>query len=179
MHSFLLYNALECLSWHNDRNEVNLMNPAHVHLLLNHIPVLGTGFGLILLIVAILRKSEELRKACLGTFVVITLLAIPAYLTGDPAENVVKNLPGVSKSIIEAHDDAASASLIVLSILGVVSLVGCILVWMSRPTPQWFTILLLALSLIATGMMAWTANLGGQIRHSEVRSEAVTPAPTH
>jgi uncharacterized membrane protein len=153
------------------------MNLAHVHLLLNHIPVLGTAFGLILLIVAILRNSEELRKACLGTFVVVALLAIPTYLTGDPAEDIVKNLPGVSKSIIEAHDDAASASLIALSILGAVSLFGSIFMRKSRPTPQWFTILLLGLSLIATGMMAWTANLGGQIRHSEVRSEAVTPAP--
>ncbi|MBZ5551163.1 MAG: hypothetical protein LAO21_00485 [Acidobacteriia bacterium] len=154
------------------------MNLAHVHLLLNHIPVLGTGFGLILFIVALLRKSEELRKACHGTFVVVALLAIPAYLTGDPAERVVKNLPGVSKSIIEAHDDAASASLIALSILGVVSMVGFILMWKSRPVPQWFTILLLALALIVTGMMAWTANLGGQIRHTEVRSGAAAPTPS-
>jgi uncharacterized membrane protein len=153
------------------------MNLAHVHLLLNHIPVLGTVFGLILLIIAILRKSEELRKVCLGTFVVVTLLAIPVYLTGDPAENIVKNLPGVSKPTIDAHDDAAGASLIALSILGVVSLAGLILEWKSRPAPRWFGTLLLALSLIATGMMAWTANLGGQIRHSEVRSGSVTPSP--
>ncbi|MBZ5534652.1 MAG: hypothetical protein LAO31_01755 [Acidobacteriia bacterium] len=153
------------------------MNLAHVHLLLNHIPVLGTVFGLILLIVAVLRKSEELRKVSLGTFVVVTLLAIPVYLTGDPAEDIVKNLPGVSKSTIDAHDDAAGASLIALSILGVVSLAGLILTWKSRPAPRWFATLLLALSIVATGMMAWTANLGGQIRHSEVRSGGVTPAP--
>ncbi len=39
------------------------MNPAHVHLWLNHLPVVGTFFGLLLLLVAILRRSAEL-PAC-------------------------------------------------------------------------------------------------------------------
>lgn len=31
---------------------------------------------------------------------------------------------------------------------------------------------LLAASLIVSGLMAWTANLGGKIRHTEIRSNA-------
>jgi uncharacterized membrane protein len=150
------------------------MNLAHVHLLLNHIPVLGTFFGLLLLIIAMVRKSEELKKASLGTFVVVALLAIPTYLTGDPAERIVKDLPGVSKPLIEQHDDAATASLTALSILGVASLAGLFFMRQSRPSPPWFALVLLGLSIITAGMMAWTANLGGQIRHSEVRSSAVS-----
>jgi hypothetical protein len=38
------------------------VNPAHLHLLLNHIPVLGIAFGLALVSLALLRKSEELKK---------------------------------------------------------------------------------------------------------------------
>jgi uncharacterized membrane protein len=154
------------------------MNFAHVHLLLNHIPVLGTFFGLLLLIFAVLRKSEEVKKASLWTFVVVALLAIPTYLTGDPAERIVKDLPGVSKPMIEVHDDAATASLTALSILGVASLAGLYFMRQSRSSPPWFALALLGLSMITAGMMAWTANLGGQIRHSEVRANSVS-ASTH
>ena len=83
------------------------MNPAHLHLMLNHIPVLGMAFGLALVSLALLRKSEELKRISLGFLIVIALLAIPAYLTGEPAEELVENLPGVSKSSIEQHEEAA------------------------------------------------------------------------
>ena len=35
---------------------------------------------------------------------------------------------------------------------------------------------MLATSLLVGGLMAWTANLGGQIRHTEIRSGANAPA---
>ena len=64
------------------------MNATHLHLMLNHIPVLGTVFGLGLLVFALWRKSEELKKAALGIFLIVALLAVPVYLTGEPAEGV-------------------------------------------------------------------------------------------
>lgn len=62
------------------------MNPAHLHLMLNHIPVLGTAFCMVLVGSALIQKSEELKRVSLGAFVIVALLAIPAYLTGEPAE---------------------------------------------------------------------------------------------
>ena len=38
------------------------MDPAHLHLMLNHIPVLGTAFGMALIAWALFRKSEELKR---------------------------------------------------------------------------------------------------------------------
>jgi hypothetical protein len=84
------------------------MNPAHLNLILNHIPVLGTAFGMALIAWALFRKSEELKRVSLGVFVVIALLAVPAYLTGEPAEEVVEHLPGVDKPAIEEHEEAAT-----------------------------------------------------------------------
>ena len=69
------------------------MNGAHWHLLINHIPVLGTIFGLGLLAFGWWRKSEEIKKAALGTFVIIALGAVAAFLTGEPAEDTVKGVP--------------------------------------------------------------------------------------
>ena len=65
------------------------MNAPHLHLLLNHIPVLGTAFGLGLLVFALCRKSDELKKAAHGFFLVTALFSVSTYLTGEPAEEVV------------------------------------------------------------------------------------------
>jgi len=43
------------------------MNGAHLHLLLNHIPVIGVPLGLLLLAFAFLRRSEEWKRAALWT----------------------------------------------------------------------------------------------------------------
>jgi len=73
------------------------MNLAHLHLVLNHLPVLGTGFGLALLIFGLWRRSDELKKTALGVLVLVALAAVPVYLTGEPAEELVQAVPGVSK----------------------------------------------------------------------------------
>ena len=50
------------------------MNPAHLHLMLNHIPVLGTAFCMALVGWALILKSEELKRVSLGAFVIVALL---------------------------------------------------------------------------------------------------------
>jgi len=51
------------------------MNWAHVHLILNHIPLIGIGFVILLLIIALVRRSSELIKVAL-TFVIIVALSL-------------------------------------------------------------------------------------------------------
>ena len=149
-----------------------IMNGAHLHLLINHVPVLGTFFGLALLAFGAWKGSDELRKAALGTFVIAALASVATYLTGDPAEHVVKGLAGVSSALIERHDDAAGVALGGAIALGVLALGGLIWFRGGRPIKSWFGALALAAAILVTGMMAWTANLGGQIRHSEIRHDA-------
>jgi hypothetical protein len=83
------------------------MNWAHIHLSLNHLPVVGIIFGVLLLLLALLRKSEELKRVSLGVFVLTALLALPVYFTGEPAEEVVEHVPGVAESLIGRHENAA------------------------------------------------------------------------
>ncbi len=154
------------------------MNAAHIHLLLNHIPVLGTVFALGLLVVALWRKSEELKKIALGCFVLVALVAVPAFFTGEPVEKVVSGLPGVSKAIIEQHEEAATAAFIGLAILGFAALIIlAVAVSLKRPIAQWLTLLVLAGSCLVSGLMVWTANLGGQVRHTEIRSASALVLP--
>ena len=145
------------------------MSWVHLHLLLNHVPLLGAAFATVLLAFAMLKGSDELKKVSLGAFVIAALIAIPVYLTGEPAEEVVEKLPGVSEAIIGRHEDAAFVALIIILVLGAVALAGLGIFRRNRRIPLWFCSVALLLSLVAGGVMGWTANLGGQVRHSEVR----------
>ncbi len=148
------------------------MNATHIHLLLNHIPLISAAVAILLLVVGVVRKSSDLKKASLWIFVIAALVTIPVYLTGEPAEEIAEHLPGVADPIIEQHERAALFSLISIEILGVVSLAAIFA--SRRPTglSKPFAAALLGVSIIAGGLMAWTANLGGQIRHTEIRSGA-------
>jgi uncharacterized membrane protein len=143
--------------------------------MLNHVPVLGTMFGLGLLLFAFWRKRDELKKVALGIFVFSALFSVPVYLTGEPAEDAVKAF-GISEPLIESHEEAASVAFTGVVVLGVVALAGLLRFRRNKAVPVWFGSLVLIASLAVSGFMAWTANLGGQIRHPEIR-QPVTAAP--
>lgn len=145
------------------------MNWAHLHLLLNHIPVVGALFGVLLLFISLALKSNELKKATLILFAIIALFSIPVFLTGEPAEGMVEHLDGVSESLIERHEESALVSLVTVELLGIVSLAGLFLLRRAPRLPAWLVALLLVLSIAAAASLTWTANLGREIRHSEIR----------
>lgn len=145
------------------------MDTVYFHLMLSHVPVLGTVFALLLLGVASIRRSHELTRTALWGFAFAGLLAIPVYLTGEPAEESVEHLLGVSEAAIERHEDIAEAAFALVLTVGGIALAALVL-FRARAVPQWCTLSLLTLAVVTSGVLAWTANLGGQIRHSEIRS---------
>ncbi len=146
------------------------MDALHIHLLLNHFPVIGTIIGIALLLLGFFSKSDAIKRASLAVFFGIALLTIPVYLTGEPAEERVEKAVGVSKAIIEEHEDAAMPALIAMEITGFVALIGLFVSFrISRFANVSFAAALI-LSLVTFGLIARTANLGGQIRHVEIRT---------
>jgi uncharacterized membrane protein len=152
------------------------MSFTHLHLFLNHFPVIGTILGIVLLGVALLRRSSELGKVSLGLFVGLAAVAILVYLTGEPAEDAIEKLPGFSEAITERHEEFALIATIGLGIFGGLSL-GALALFRKRPLPRWVTMSAFSLSLVAGGLMGYTAMLGGQVRHTEVRSGLVMLSP--
>ena len=67
------------------------MNAAYVHLTLNHVPVLGVVFALPLLGFGLLRRNPALLRAGWVTLVAVALVAIPVYLSGEGAEEIVED----------------------------------------------------------------------------------------
>jgi len=144
------------------------MNFVHWHLLLNHLPVLGTAFGVLILLLATVRRNDELKRLSLWVFVLAALAALPAYLTGEPAESVVEHLPNVAENLIERHEEWAFISLLATGLTGLAALAAWFVYRRAERLPNWLTAGALGLALLTSGLMAWTANLGGQIRHPEI-----------
>ena len=151
------------------------MNTTHLHLLLNHVPVLGVVCALALLAYGFWRKSNELKRAACILFVVASLVGVPTYLTGEPAEEAVEGLPGVSEAIVEKHEEIAAIAFGGVVLLGASSLVALVVFRRRQTFPAWASAPVLILAILTTGVLGWTANLGGKIRHTEIRSGADAP----
>ena len=145
------------------------MNLAHLHLLLNHLPTVGLGAALALLLAARVKKSVDLHQASFVAFFLLGLVAIPAYLTGSAAQFVLKDQPGVSEQVVAAHQDAALLALILMEITGFVAWMA---LWRFR---RWHPTAILVLAVLTFGLMANAANIGGHIRHPEILVEADAP----
>lgn len=157
------------------------MNLVHVHLWLNHLPILGTLIALALFVIALAFDRDDLKQAGLALFVLIALLSIPAYMSGNAAQNEIKDDPGYSMELIQAHQGSALVAFLFIELTGAVSLIGLWRFsrseknpWMERPA-KWNLLAVLVLAVATSGVMAVAGNTGGEIRHSEI---AVGPGPT-
>lgn len=147
---------------------LNGMTAVHLHVMLNHIPVIGIIIGLVIFAVAVWRRNESWTRLALGLFATVALVTLATMLTGGAAEEAVEQLPGVSESLIATHEEAAAFAAIGAYVLGTISLVALV-ARRHRSMPRVLTVMVLPFALLVTGVMAYTANLGGQIRHTEIR----------
>lgn len=143
------------------------MNPAHIHLMLNHVPLFGALAVTILCGLALLRRQQGLARGGLLVAVLTAIVGLAVYLTGEPAEELVEDLPGVSEAVLETHEEIALVATVVLGAFGVLALIG--LIAFRHGVTMGFTRALLAASFVPLAAVAYTAYLGGQVRHSEIR----------
>ncbi len=146
------------------------MNAAHIHLMLNHVPLFGAIAVTILFAVALFLRQQGVARAGLVIALLTALVAVVVYLTGEPAEELVEDLPGISETVMETHEETALIATIVIGVFAMVAVYG--LFAFRHGVSMGFTKVLLVLSLFPLAGMAYTAYLGGQIRHSEIRPAA-------
>jgi uncharacterized membrane protein YeaQ/YmgE (transglycosylase-associated protein family) len=125
--------------------------------------------GTLVLALALARKSNELAKLGFGFFALLAVTSVLVYLTGGSAEEAVERLPGFSETLVEQHEEAALVATIAIGSVGAFAAV--LLFWFRRrPLPRWMTSVVFVATLGVAALMGYTANLGGQIRHTEIRS---------
>jgi len=146
------------------------MNAAHLHIILVHIPVVIVPLGAAILAVGLARRNGAVSNTALSILLLAAVVAVPAFLLGEGAEEIVEHLPGVSESTIEAHEEAADVAFwvtVASGLLSLTSLVACQLrlAWARRAT-----ILALPVSVAAASLLSYAAFQGGKIRHPEAYS---------
>jgi uncharacterized membrane protein len=150
------------------------MDSTHVHLLLNHFPIVGTLIGSVLLFFGMYYKSSNIQKASLFIIAIMAIIVIPVFLTGEPAEEAVEKLPGVLESMIKEHEEAAEKAFWVMMALGLIALIALAFLMMKHQYARTLVFFTLLISVVTFGLMAYTGYLGGQIRHTEIRGNSNT-----
>lgn len=149
------------------------MSQLHLHLLITHLPVFGSILGAIVLGYGLWVKSDQTKNAAYFVFIISAIGAGIAYLTGEGAEEAVEKIQGVSENMMELHEDAAMYALVSLIFLGIMSIVALLASRFRTSLVNSMAIVVLILSLVSFGLVARTGYLGGQIRHTEIASDAI------
>lgn len=145
------------------------MNYAHIHIILNHFPTIGTVLGLLLFLYALMRHHDELKEISLVIFMVMALLGIPTFITGAAAERAISARSDTT--LVEAHKDAAVMAFALLGITGTFAWLG---LWQARRfgrATKWNQGVVLVVSLVTVAAMINTGSMGGEISHDEIRPE--------
>jgi TRAP-type C4-dicarboxylate transport system permease large subunit len=146
------------------------MNWTHLHLALNHLPVLGVPFVVVLLVWGwVFRKREVVRVAVLW-MVLVSVMAIAVKFTGDFAVDVDPKRFSEVRAYVDRHEESADQATTAVFLLGLAAAVALYLGRGERVLPTWAMAVLVALGIGTSGMYARSANLGGQINHPELRS---------
>lgn len=148
------------------------MNTAHLHLMINHLPIIGLFFAILFNLLAIFRNYIELKKISCWLYVLLALISVLAISTGDGAGEIVRTWPGISEESIEYHETWGYAFFYGLIAIGVLSIAA---VWFSKDNLfrlKKFNIGTLVLAVLLFFLSFQTGSTGGKIRHPELQQGA-------
>jgi hypothetical protein len=148
------------------------LNLAHLHLLLNHWPIIGAYIGVAMLILGVITHNRDIKQASFILFALIALVTIPAYLSGNAAAEVTKDM-GLSALLVETHEGAAFLAFAFLELTGLFALIEMFRHTRNpdRPASRGLGKVgsaVLVFAIVAAVLMAVAGLTGGQIRHPEV-----------
>lgn len=142
------------------------MTGLHAHLMLNHIPVVGVVAAAALTAWALRRPA--LRRAALITAAIAGLSAVPAFMSGEPAEDAVETEQ--LEPYIERHEEAAGAALAAALVTAALAAAVLYAFRFRDGVPRWAMAAVAVALLVQTALMLNAARLGGQIAHPELRT---------
>jgi uncharacterized membrane protein len=144
------------------------MNAAHFHLMFNHFPIAGLVFAILLNLLAIFRKSPELKKLACWFYILVGLLSILPIVTGDGAHEILKTYPGMDNDAIEYHETMGYIFFYGMLLNGTLAIAA---LWFSRGKPDLLKKLIVTMLIIALAVFVFaclTGSTGGKIRHPEL-----------
>ena len=134
---------------------MDFFSGAHLHLLVNHVPILGALFALALLVASYVYAGDVLRRTAFVVLVGTALGAAASAYSGDSAKDAVRGLPGVHRDQIHAHEGMADKAYLAAGIVAVLAL-GALVRWRGSPVPSGATVVILVGTVLVSGLMAYT-----------------------
>ncbi len=151
------------------------MNPAHVHLIVNHIPIFTTLIGIFILVWGMFKDNTSIRNIAFVLFIFGALGSYVAIETGESAEDIVEEITAVSHDAIHDHEEAAELTLWFAIVLGLLSIGALAAKKLNLRFESGLHIAILIMALVTAGLLAYVAYEGGEIRHPEAYTEQVNP----
>ena len=153
------------------------MNDAHLHLVVNHFPIIGTFFGIGILIAGIFFKNNSIKNTAYVLFIVAAIFGVLSMGTGEGAEEMVEDFPNIGKAIIHEHEELAEKFALILYVTGVCALVSLVTSIKKFRLAKIFSFITILVAIIG-GIMAINVGIsGGEIRHTEIRENNAVLAP--
>lgn len=155
------------------------MNAAHWHLVVNHLPIIFPLVGIIVMITGLISKSEAVKRTAFMIFAIGAITTMAAMSTGEEAEEVVEEIAGITHDLIENHEETAETFALLSYLLGGLSLIGLWASFKEKSFSQLLAVGTLMFAFVVLFFGRATGTTGGEIRHSEIRSDYVAPAHGH
>lgn len=149
------------------------MNDAHLHMLVNHFPIVGTVLGLVILLGGIYFRSISIKNAAYFLFIIATVFSVFSMATGEGAEELVEDMPTIGHEIIHNHEELAEKFAVVMYLLGVVSVIGLITNIRNHLKAKFFSYAIVVIAIVAVIFSTKVGTSGGEIRHTEIRTDSV------
>lgn len=147
------------------------MNQAWLHLMTNHIPVLGLPIAALALAWGLARRHDSvIRLALFGAVLLGPLTAFVAW-SGEGAEEVVEDTAWASRTRIHDHEEAGERARLAALVVAAGALVVLVMA-RRREISRGGTIAVLVGLVAASAATGYAALEGGEIRHDEVHGLA-------
>jgi len=152
------------------------MNGAHLHLVVNHLPIIFPIVGVLVMITGLISKSESVKRTAFMIFILGALTTVAAMNTGEGAEEIVEKIKGVTDNYIESHEESAESFAILSYLLGGLSVLGLLASFKQKSFSSLISISTLIFAFVVLFFAKKTGTTGGEIRHTEIRSGYSIPA---
>jgi len=144
------------------------MDALQIHLLLNHVPIIGALVALLVVVVGHFAHNKAIGITGLAMYFVMALAVVPTYLSGEPAEERIENIAGIQKSVIEAHEDMATISLWIMLAAAAFAGASFYAQWKSMSSAKLLSTVFIVVAIGAFIHIGLTGHEGGKIRRPDL-----------
>jgi uncharacterized membrane protein len=149
------------------------MNAPHIHLLINHLPIIGLIIGILVLIFGLFGKKQVVLSVGLWITMIAGFSSYPTMYSGGASEHFFEENEGkycVSEDLIHEHEEAAELAFWPCIVTGVFAGLALIGNRKGHKHTKKAEILVVFIGIIAIILIGKAGLTGGQIRHPEISS---------